>query len=57
MDPNANLEELRKLIEAYALGNGEIDAADVVRAFELMDALDEWLSKGGFLPKAWERSS
>ena len=47
MDPNAALAKVRELI-------GDGDSADVllVDAFE---ALDEWLSKGGFLPSDWER--
>lgn len=48
MDPNETLRQLR----------GEL-ATD--RAFigepvkELFEALDEWLTKGGFLPTEWER--
>lgn len=29
--------------------------AEAVRMAELVRALDEWLSKGGFLPAAWAR--
>jgi hypothetical protein len=67
MDPNANLEELRRLLEAL---RSRADAADwewsnldqchkqigdAARVADLVEALDEWLSRGGFLPKAWER--
>ena len=58
MDPNANLEELRALVRAgnEAHDNGEAPAPeDSERMVELVSSLDEWLSKGGFLPKAWER--
>jgi hypothetical protein len=40
MDPNTTLEELRELI-----ANGFYDL-DVDR----FEALDQWLSRGGFLP-------
>lgn len=50
MDPNATLAELRSLcLRETAAGDGSY-AADIVEHFE---ALDEWLSKGGYLPAAW----
>ncbi len=50
MDPNANLEEQRRLFAQ--LDNG-IDFDALSRLAELAQALDEWLSKGGFLPRPW----
>jgi len=47
MDPNETLRRIRELSER---GYDEDDAASVVEAFR---DLDEWLSKGGFLPSAW----
>lgn len=55
MDPNANLREQRAIvarINSSALNEG--DAFDVRRLAELAEALDEWLSEGGFLPDAWK---
>lgn len=43
MDPDATLAEMR---EAYATGDYE-------RCAELADALDQWISRGGFLPREW----
>jgi hypothetical protein len=43
MDPNTALAELRK----YAIGS----TSEWANFFE---ALDEWLMKGGFLPKDWQ---
>jgi len=43
MDPDVTLSAARELYEA-----DEIDAAA-----EQYAALDEWMSKGGHLPKAW----
>lgn len=43
MDPNKALENLRE-----ALKSGEHE-----ESAEAAAALDEWLSKGGFLPDAW----
>lgn len=60
MDPNANLEELRRLaesmLEAYEDedSNG-IDQDDAARLAELVQALDGWITGGGFLPSAWKR--
>lgn len=44
MDPNEALKRLRK----YASDTGGEFA-------ETFEALDEWLSKGGFLPAAWRQ--
>lgn len=46
MDPDKNLEELRKAIEN----------CDQESTMQLFRDLDEWLSKGGFLPKDWKKS-
>jgi hypothetical protein len=54
MDPNETLAQIRNL--SFRLRGGE--ASDGRLANELaaaVHALDEWLLKGGLLPKAWER--
>ena len=51
MDPNAALEEIRRIIAKYADGR----AYDANRLAELTDGLDTWLSNGGFLPADWQR--
>jgi HEAT repeat protein len=61
MDPNEALKDARQAIvrwralEQYALGNIEFGeaACDLIDAFE---ALDEWLSAGGFLPTDWRKT-
>jgi hypothetical protein len=64
MDPNANLAELRRLVARFMqawdeadeeTGAVTIDTDDALRMAELVEALDGWLSKGGFLPAAWSR--
>jgi len=56
MDPNAALAALRRLV----IVNREptLDTATVLqrldRACELFEALDEWISRGGFLPADWQ---
>jgi hypothetical protein len=45
MDPTACLEELRSAVQA----------GDLKTAAELFEALDGWLSRGGFLPAQWDR--
>jgi hypothetical protein len=54
MDPDECLKQIRDLImrvnAADDRGDFEGFAADLA---EHVEALDEWLSKGGFLPDAW----
>jgi hypothetical protein len=62
MDPNENLREQRALAEQLADGfNGDQDSAanymnDAARLAELQQALDEWITGGGFLPNGWART-
>jgi len=66
MDPNANLREQRELVEQI---NTLLNAAhgkrltgtqeqDIIlhsaRLAELVEALDQWIAGGGFLPDSWE---
>jgi len=58
MDPDANLAELRREITEYIriadVADRQFDEGpDADRIVELVQALDEWISKGGFLPVAW----
>lgn len=65
MDPNEALRMIRELVDATAADLDDEHAADVTddversgRATELVDTfrgLDEWLSRGGFLPTEWQR--
>lgn len=49
MDPDLTLTSIREELVTHHLGRD----ADVARLVELVEALDEWLSTGGFLPAAW----
>jgi hypothetical protein len=49
MDPNETLREIRELVRPGA----EAQDPDGARLSELVQALDEWLSKGGFAPAEW----
>lgn len=54
MDPNETLRLIRQRIKDYAAEDNDM----VLPAEEAMDAflaLDEWLTKGGFLPDAWRQ--
>jgi hypothetical protein len=64
MDPNATLAEIRQLVQRIELESKYGDewegktrkVADMAsRLAELIKALDEWLSKGGFRPSAWQQ--
>ena len=54
MDPNQTLTEIRALAAHVAMTE-EWDRDDAKELATLVQALDEWLSRGGFLPEAWER--
>lgn len=58
VDPNEALKNAREAIHQFNNCNEHVltrarEAEKLVDAFE---ALDGWLSKGGFLPKAWDGS-
>ncbi len=56
MDPNAALEELRRMvreIEGAADNCGHEVSALVYDFTDRFSALDEWLSRGGFKPAEW----
>jgi hypothetical protein len=67
MDPTANLKKQRELIEKFRSiteGEGSTDdfTGDCYRVVcltedltVLIEALDGWISKGGFLPEQWRR--
>lgn len=59
MDPNANLAEqlrLAQLIRDCDDNSCSLCGQRGARLAELVEALNEWISKGGFLPFAWVRS-
>lgn len=59
MDPDANLKEQ---LEIAAILNQFRDADEpppedqVWRLAELVEALNEWILKGGALPKSWSKA-
>lgn len=59
MDPNANLDEQIRIARAVLDANEdepmEDPEGDLRRMCELVEALDSWIRRGGFLPKVWER--
>lgn len=57
MDPTKALAELRAAIyAAQKLINGRPIDAEFVAVMDQFDDLDQWLSKGGFLPEQWARN-
>lgn len=56
MDPNANLEEQREIRAQILEGRGNFYAnpQHAIRLAELSEAMDTWLTNGGFLPTAWK---
>lgn len=56
MDPDTCLEELRKLLAKYKQQKDNLDEADVQDLVVRAEAIDDWMSKGGFLPKTWQET-
>jgi hypothetical protein len=53
MEPNATLERIRELVNKRI---ENVDALTVEETDELVarvNELDNWLSKGGFIPRDW----
>lgn len=58
MDPNETLTKLREIkrrIQANVDTGTPLSPADAPDMADLFEALDDWLSKGGFLPADWQR--
>src|SRR5947199_7906771 len=54
MDPNHTLTHIRKTI---AESTTAADCGNSHTVVELIEALDQWLSQGGFLPDDWQRNA
>lgn len=58
MDPDEALKKAREALSDHR--NGRLNAAeqaDVLQELaDAFEALDGWLSKGGFPPRAWDRN-
>lgn len=57
MDPDENLKELRELTANFEENDSQEtypSSRDAYRIVELIEALDEWIKKGGFLPAEWQ---
>lgn len=58
MDPNATLAALRNnFADLNAAESDEERLALIERIDELWEALDAWMSRGGFTPKTWQTTS
>lgn len=58
MNPNKSLQTVRDAIASFH-ANGDEFNRHWDHEFVLIDAieaLDEWLSRGGFLPEAWDQT-
>ena len=58
VDPNETLRLLRASAKDIAETfdrDEEVASADAAELASYVQALDEWITKGGFLPKEWEK--
>lgn len=53
MDPDATLQAIRDLTEDYAKAPDAFGADNLNTLVERIDALDAWITDGGFLPNDW----
>ena len=62
MDPNAALANIRAIINGDTAGSRDADGAfynpqeAAGKLADYFEALDQWISMGGFLPAAWTHS-
>lgn len=59
MDPDKALEDLRRLVSELGDEVGEESSSlwsTATQLSETFEALDAWIERGGFLPKAWQAS-
>ena len=55
MDPNAALVRLRELMTLLdTIDNKEDRLSAIAEVYDTFTGLDTWLSRGGFLPIAWQ---
>jgi len=54
MDPDANLREPQTI--AHRIIENHYTQDDAERLADLVSAMDDWLCRGGFLPREWEAS-
>lgn len=57
MDVNATLDRIREIIAHldHCLEGAMCTVPMTDELISLVSGLDEWLSKGGFLPNAWQQ--
>jgi hypothetical protein len=56
MDPDETLRQLRCAITEYRFATGPAQAVPAAdRVVDHADALDRWLTGGGFAPAAWRQ--
>ncbi len=55
MDPDEALRRARDMVRRYSETGNTADIPDVATLADAFEALDSWLSAGGFLPAAWQR--
>jgi len=57
MDPSTSLETIRQISDGFGDGDFESDALKAAKGEQLavlVQTLDEWIAKGGFLPRQWQ---
>lgn len=53
MDPNTALTDIRQLVKQYN-SDGDWHQLDADLLVDRIEALDKWITNGGFLPDDWK---
>ncbi len=57
MDPNETIREMRELAHGISNTYGDEESLWAGKCLaEFFEDLDEWISKGGFLPRDWKQA-
>ena len=56
MDPDATLADLRYHVTEWMLSDSVNHSSEYEELLGLFQALDNWITQGGFLPMSWERA-
>ena len=55
MDPNDTLKQILHYVGMHQ-SDRDLNSVEISDLFEHIDALDQWLCRGAFLPERWERA-
>lgn len=55
MDPNEALARIRRMVDQIIAQPSTATSDDAIALAEVVEGLDHWIARGGFLPEAWAK--